>query len=101
MIGGIGRVQGQIPIATPFEHLFHQPSAGTLCLGARRCEYQADGSEPASVREPHRASENASDAVNGSDALTSAAQEIPVLGSMRPANRNRESVEQLHIDFAN
>src|SRR5215216_1063884 len=72
MIGGIGRVQDQVPIAAPFEHLFHQPSAGTLCLGTRRCEYQADGGELASVREPHRASENAPDAVNSDDALTGA-----------------------------
>ncbi|MGY4503984.1 hypothetical protein ACVWYH_007941 [Bradyrhizobium sp. GM24.11] len=50
------------------------------------------------MREPHRAAEDASYAVNGYDAMTCAAQEIPILGAMRPAHPSRERVEQRHVN---
>jgi len=73
MIRGIGRVEGQISVATPLEHLLHEPAASTLSLGSRGCDHQANGRELAAIWEPHRAAEDASNTIDCYDAMTCAA----------------------------
>ena len=70
----MGRVQGEIAIAAFLKDLVHEPSTAPLCLGARRRNHEPDGGEVVALREPHRASENAADAVDGNDAAPDATQ---------------------------
>src|SRR4051812_10677912 len=95
IVRGTGGVQAQVAVSAALEDLVHEPSAAALRLCAGRCDHQADGGEVVPVGEPHCASENAPDAVNDYDAVACAAQQIPILGPVRPANRDRECVKQV------
>ncbi|GLS20227.1 hypothetical protein GCM10007874_32440 [Labrys miyagiensis] len=51
--------------------------------------------------EPHCASENAPNAVDGGDPMAGPAQEIQILAPMRPANRDNKRLKPVHINFSN
>jgi hypothetical protein len=70
----MGSVQRQVARAALLENLVHEPSTAPLRLGARRRNHEPDGGEVVALREPHRASENAADAVDGNDAAPDATQ---------------------------
>jgi hypothetical protein len=53
------------------------------------------------MRKPHSAAEDPADSVNSNDALSGAPQEVPIRGTVRPTDTDRQRVQKVHVNFGN